>query len=77
MQLGGGSLLDTGVYPLFLVLYLLGEPDVIKSFAHISSTGADESMNSVLLTMDRWLSYVLPLRKAQSLFSHPGSKVLL
>jgi predicted dehydrogenase len=48
MQLGGGSLLDVGVYPLFLALYLLGEPDAIKSFTHISSTGADESMNVML-----------------------------
>lgn len=48
MKLGGGSLLDIGVYPLFLALYLLGEPDAIKSFAHISSTGADESMNVML-----------------------------
>src|SRR5688500_1806251 len=29
MKLGGGSLLDIGVYPLFLALYLLGEPDAI------------------------------------------------
>ncbi|HKO81944.1 MAG TPA: Gfo/Idh/MocA family oxidoreductase, partial [Chitinophagaceae bacterium] len=48
MQLGGGSLLDIGVYPLFLALCLLGEPDAIQSFAHIASTGADESMNVML-----------------------------
>ena len=42
MKLGGGSLLDIGVYPLFLALSLLGEPDSVKTFAHISSTGADE-----------------------------------
>lgn len=48
MKLGGGSLLDIGVYPLFLALSLLGEPDSVKTFAHILSAGADESMNIML-----------------------------
>ncbi|WP_276500241.1 Gfo/Idh/MocA family protein [Terrimonas pollutisoli] len=48
MKLGGGSLLDIGVYPLFLALSLLGEPDSIKTSAHFSTTGADESMNIML-----------------------------
>ncbi len=48
MKLGGGSLLDIGVYPLFLALSLLGMPDTIKSSAHFSSTDADESMNIML-----------------------------
>jgi predicted dehydrogenase len=48
LKLGGGSLLDIGVYPLFLALLLLGEPDAIKSFAHLSVTGADETMNVTL-----------------------------
>jgi predicted dehydrogenase len=48
VQLGGGSLLDVGVYPLFLCLLLLGKPDEIKSFAHLSATGADETTNALL-----------------------------
>jgi predicted dehydrogenase len=48
IQLGGGSLLDVGVYPLFLCLLLLGKPDNIKSFAHLSSTGADETINAIM-----------------------------
>jgi predicted dehydrogenase len=48
IKLGGGSLLDVGVYPLFLALLILGKPDEIKSFAHLSVTGADETTNAVL-----------------------------
>ncbi len=48
IQLGGGSLLDVGVYPLFLCLLLLGEPDHIKSFAQLSATGADETTDAIL-----------------------------
>lgn len=41
-RLGGGSLLDVGIYPLFLTTLLLGEPSVIQSFGKLSETGADE-----------------------------------
>jgi predicted dehydrogenase len=42
--LGGGSLLDIGIYPVFLTLLLWGEPDQISSVPHIGSTGVDESL---------------------------------
>ena len=42
MALGGGSLLDVGVYPLFLALTILGEPNEIKASANLSETGADK-----------------------------------
>jgi predicted dehydrogenase len=48
LNLGGGSLLDIGVYPLFLCLLLLGEPDTIKAFAHLSETGADDTCQALL-----------------------------
>lgn len=48
LKLGGGSLLDVGIYPLFLALYILGKPDEIKSFSQLASTGADETTNAVL-----------------------------
>ncbi len=48
LDLGGGAMLDVGVYPLFLALLLLGKPDDIKSFAQLSSTGADEITNAML-----------------------------
>ena len=41
-ELGGGSLLDIGIYPVFLILLLLGEPDEIAADAIIGRTGIDE-----------------------------------
>jgi predicted dehydrogenase len=48
LKLGGGSLLDVGVYPLFLTLLILGKPDEILSFAKLSSTGSDETTDAIL-----------------------------
>jgi len=48
LALGGGSLLDVGVYPLFLALQLMGKPDEIKSVAHLAATGADETTSAIL-----------------------------
>ncbi len=43
MKLGGGSLMDVGVYPLFLALTILGRPKTIQASAVLSVTGADTS----------------------------------
>lgn len=43
LELGGGALLDIGIYPVFLSLLLLGKPREVKSIAVLSETGADES----------------------------------
>jgi predicted dehydrogenase len=40
--LGGGSLLDIGVYPIFLALDVLGKPDRIDAVMTPASTGVDE-----------------------------------
>ena len=40
--LGGGSLLDIGVYPVFLALDVLGKPDQIHATMITSATGADQ-----------------------------------
>lgn len=48
ISLGGGSLLDVGIYPLFLATKLLGEPSAVKSFGKLASTGADEYCNAIL-----------------------------
>lgn len=42
-KLGGGSLLDIGIYPLFLSLHVLGKPSKIKAEAEICATGVDSS----------------------------------
>lgn len=44
-SLGGGSLLDIGIYPVFIALNLLGKPEKILSTAIIGDTGVDESCN--------------------------------
>ena len=43
-DLGGGSLLDIGIYPVFLALLLFGKPDETQALAQIGSTGVDEEI---------------------------------
>jgi predicted dehydrogenase len=45
-ELGGGSLLDIGIYPVFLILLLIGEPDEIAADAIIGRTGVDELISA-------------------------------
>jgi predicted dehydrogenase len=40
-ELGGGALLDMGVYPLTLAHLLLGEPEKVEAVAEMSSSGID------------------------------------
>ena len=40
---GGGSLLDLGIYPVYLSLLLLGKPRSIKAFAKLSDENIDET----------------------------------
>ncbi|MCM5663372.1 Gfo/Idh/MocA family protein [Galbibacter mesophilus] len=42
-KLGGGSLLDIGIYPIFAALTILGKPEKIKASATFFETGADSS----------------------------------
>ncbi|MCX6238878.1 MAG: Gfo/Idh/MocA family oxidoreductase [Bacteroidia bacterium] len=44
-MLGGGALLDIGLYPVFDMLYFLGEPDQILAKAEFAETGVDESIS--------------------------------
>ncbi len=48
LSLGGGSLLDVGVYPLYLALLLLGRPDAVKTVAQLASSGADVTTEALL-----------------------------
>lgn len=44
VDLGGGSLLDIGIYPIFMTLMALGKPSKIKTMAQFCPTGAEESI---------------------------------
>ncbi|MBE2239965.1 MAG: Gfo/Idh/MocA family oxidoreductase [Caldilineaceae bacterium] len=46
--LGGGAMLDVGVYPISLATMLLGQPDRIAALAALGATGIDENMGIVL-----------------------------
>ena len=46
--LGGGALLDVGIYPLSLAHMLLGEPETVVGSAHIGETGVDEESTAIL-----------------------------
>lgn len=46
--LGGGALLDIGIYPVFLSLLLFGNASEVKAMAKIGSTGVDEDTHVLL-----------------------------
>jgi predicted dehydrogenase len=46
--LGGGALLDLGIYPIQLASLVLGTPDGISAEGHIGATGVDEQVAAVL-----------------------------
>lgn len=46
--LGGGALLDVGVYPVALASWVLGRPDRVTALAHLGPGGVDE-VSAVLL----------------------------
>lgn len=46
--LGGGSLLDVGIYPLLLSLFIFGKPSKILAAAHIGKTSVDEDCGIIL-----------------------------
>lgn len=56
--LGGGSLLDIGIYPVFLALSLLGEPHKISATASIGKTGVDEECDITFEYSDNVLAHL-------------------
>ena len=45
IDLGAGSLLDIGIYPIFRSLMLLGKPTSIKTMANLRSNGVEDSIS--------------------------------
>lgn len=56
-DLGGGSLLDLGIYPLFLTTLLMGRPDYVQASARRSKKGIDE--HCVVLLARKQQQYAL------------------
>ncbi|QIP11741.1 Gfo/Idh/MocA family oxidoreductase [Spirosoma aureum] len=54
--LGGGALMDIGIYPLFLSYLMLGKPATIKASAIFGTTGVDEQCGMVLTYDDGQLA---------------------
>lgn len=55
-DLGGGALLDIGIYPLFLSYLFLGKPTTVKASATFGKTGVDEQCGMVLSYADGQLA---------------------
>jgi predicted dehydrogenase len=47
-SLGGGALLDIGIYPLYMAQLILGSPDSVNANAHFGATGVDHSLGILL-----------------------------
>jgi len=53
LELGGGALLDVGIYPLSFTWMLMGRPDKVSSMAYFGETGADYRSSYTLLYEDK------------------------
>jgi len=47
LDLGGGSLLDIGIYPVMDILRFMGVPDSVEALSVIAPTGADDSTSMI------------------------------
>jgi predicted dehydrogenase len=57
-SLGGGSLLDIGIYPLLLATLCLGYPEEIKALASLTELKVDDEMMAVLKYKKRGLAQI-------------------
>lgn len=46
-QLGGGSILDVGIYPIFVAVSILGKPKSIRAFAILNAQQTDDACNMI------------------------------
>ncbi len=55
-DLGGGALLDVGIYPLSTSVWLMGAPEETKALATLGKTSVDERTGIVMKTRDGKIS---------------------
>lgn len=48
LKLGGGALLDLGIYPISFIWDILGAPTSIQAIARLMETGADEEVATIM-----------------------------
>jgi predicted dehydrogenase len=48
LELGGGALLDLGIYPISFIWDILGEPTSIQATARLGETGADTEVATIM-----------------------------
>ena len=58
-SLGGGSMMDIGIYPLYLATIIFGNPTSIKSVSKLTASQVDEYMNVVLQYADGETAHLL------------------
>jgi predicted dehydrogenase len=58
LALGGGSLLDIGIYPVIDALTFMGIPDEITATALFSGTGSEESLSAILRYNNRQMAVI-------------------
>jgi len=56
LELGGGALLDLGIYPISFAWDILGEPISVQSAAHFGATGADTEVATIMTHLSGALS---------------------
>ncbi len=65
-ELGGGALLDIGIYPVFLAMLILGKPNEVKALAQIGSTGVDEDLGMVFKYQNGTMAHLHSTLKART-----------
>lgn len=69
--LGGGALLDIGIYPLLLAQTIFGVPDGISATAILGETQVDEDINIALTYQDKKIAHLhATLRSITPLDTH-------
>ncbi len=67
MNLAGGSLLDVGVYPIFLTYLIMGYPDEILATSIMHETGVDLQTSAILKYKDGLANVMSGFRSASDM----------